>query len=285
MSLLWRWFVNLLCFLGASSANLPCSPYALFASPAFALSSTGSPETARAAREVIFDLDSAQLGLDTLASASLTPSPADFIDTPVPCNVPFRGLGNGSATLRGTVAWHVADDDGVTRRLLIPNTYYIPGLPLRILSPQHLAQELRPHETRPDGTYLTCYSDRIQLTWLDRRFLLTAPLNDANVGIARTVPSYAGALSCNDHNLYSTVTTRGRTYCETSTTWLNTSFNVTPVTQMREPPCLKMREPANLKTRSSRNSLILIYYQPKQPPRHNSSSIGITDSITAAFPY
>ncbi|KAG7363236.1 reverse transcriptase RNA-dependent DNA polymerase [Nitzschia inconspicua] len=201
MSLLWRWFVNLLCFLGASSANLPCSPYALFASPAFALSSTGSPETARAAREVIFDLDSAQLGLDTLASASLTPSPADFIDTPVPCNVPFRGLGNGSATLRGTVAWHVADDDGVTRRLLIPNTYYIPGLPLRILSPQHLAQELRPHETRPDGTYLTCYSDRIQLTWLDRRFLLTAPLNDANVGIVRTVPSYAGALSCNDHNL------------------------------------------------------------------------------------
>ncbi|KAG7357919.1 integrase core domain containing protein [Nitzschia inconspicua] len=201
MSLLWRWFVNLLCFLGASSANLPCSPYALFASPAFALSSTGSPETARAAREVIFDLDSAQLGLDTLASASLTPSPADFIDTPVSCNVPFRGLGNGSATLRGTVAWHVADDDGVTRRLLIPNTYYIPGLPLRILSPQHLAQELRPHETRPDGTYLTCYSDRIQLTWLDRRFLLTVPLNDANVGIVRTVPSYAGALSSNEHNL------------------------------------------------------------------------------------
>ncbi|KAG7349703.1 reverse transcriptase RNA-dependent DNA polymerase [Nitzschia inconspicua] len=153
--------------------------------------------TARAAREVIFDLDSAQLGLDTLASASLTPSPADFIDTPVPCNVPFRGLGNGSATLRGTVAWHVADDDGVTRRLLIPNT----GLPLRILSPQHLAQELRPHETHPDGTSLTCYSDRIQLTWLDRRFLLTVPLNDANVGIVRTVPSYTGALSSDEHNL------------------------------------------------------------------------------------
>ncbi|KAG7346849.1 DUF1995 domain containing protein [Nitzschia inconspicua] len=94
-----------------------------------------------------------------------------------------------------------ADDDGVTRRLLIPNTYYIPGLPLRILSPQQLAQELRPHETRPDGTYLTCYSDRIQLTWLDRRFLLTVPLNDANVGIVRTVPSYAGALSGNEHNL------------------------------------------------------------------------------------
>ncbi|KAG7358421.1 hypothetical protein IV203_015009 [Nitzschia inconspicua] len=72
MSLLWRWFVNLLCFLGASSANLPCSPYALFASPAFALSTTGSHETARAARDVIFDLDSAQLTkgfsqLDSLA--------------------------------------------------------------------------------------------------------------------------------------------------------------------------------------------------------------------------
>ena len=138
-----------------------------------------------------YDSDSYQLGIDNHASYSMTNNQADFIDTPVKVRVRIKGInGNVVSALRGTVKWSIEDDDGVSHTLIIPGTYYLPMLPLRLLSPQHLAQALRPQETMRDGTYCLTFANRLQMVWQDRKYTRTVPLTTANVGIIRSSPGY-----------------------------------------------------------------------------------------------
>ena len=88
------------------------------------------------------------------------------------------------------VKWTIEDDNGARVVLTIPNTYHVPQLPMRLISPQHLAQELKPMESTPNGTYCLQLARSAKLVWMDRMHTRTVPLSDANVPIFRTAPSF-----------------------------------------------------------------------------------------------
>jgi hypothetical protein len=138
-----------------------------------------------------YDSDSYNIGIDNHASYCLTNNLKDFEGTPVSTKVRIKGIKGHLATrLKGTIKWHLLDDDGVEHELLIPNSYYAPDLPVRLLSPQHLAQVLKPSETIVDGTAATTYTDRVILEWFNRQYSLTVLLNSANVAVFRSAPRY-----------------------------------------------------------------------------------------------
>ena len=47
---------------------------------------------------------------------------------------------------KGTLKFIIDDDDGVMNIITVPNSVYIPDLPMVLVSPQHWSQQM------PDGT-------------------------------------------------------------------------------------------------------------------------------------
>ena len=95
--------------------------------------------------------------------------------------------GTTSSTKVGTVIWNILDDSGQRHALKIPNTYYVPKCPLRLLSPQHYSQATK--DIR--GTYSTNFGDHVLLVWNRGRFRATMPLSSgANVGLLRSAPGH-----------------------------------------------------------------------------------------------
>jgi GAG-pre-integrase domain len=78
--------------------------------------------------------------------------------------------------------------------LRIPNSYYAPELPIRLLSPQHLAQVLATQETVHNDMVCSTFQDRVELQWFNRQHnkfnKLTVLLNSANVAVFRSAPGY-----------------------------------------------------------------------------------------------
>ena len=65
------------------------------------------------------------------------------------------------------------------------------GLPIHLLSPQHLAQELAPKEQTEDGTSSQTFMNREVLTWMDRKYKRTVPLNKSNVAVFQSAPAFS----------------------------------------------------------------------------------------------
>jgi hypothetical protein len=91
---------------------------------------------------VNFDSDSKEIIIDTGASATFTMSKSDFISY-TPYKGKVQGLGAMRIIGKGTVRYHVLDDNGNKIQILISNAYHIPTLPIRLISPQQLAQQSR----------------------------------------------------------------------------------------------------------------------------------------------
>jgi hypothetical protein len=90
----------------------------------------------------------------------------------------------------GTVSWDILDDHGARHTILLPNTYYVPHSPHRLLSPQHWAQVAKDDFPHKDGTWSATYKDAIVMTWNQGGSRRTIPLNvESNVGIFYTAPS------------------------------------------------------------------------------------------------
>jgi hypothetical protein len=143
-----------------------------------------------------FDTDSYIIGIDRLCSRTITPYATNFVDTPIPVNLPMSGVGPGKAhaILSGTVRWAIYDNWGIHRQLLVPNTLCVPSAPLRLLSPQHYAQELAHHEQTRDGTFFITFADQFYMAWNDQSHSMTAPLNHANVPVVRSAASFSTVL-------------------------------------------------------------------------------------------
>ena len=95
--------------------------------------------------------------------------------------------GHANATHRGTIKWHLEDDQGLVHVMIIRGAYPIPDAPTRILSPQHLAQQADDHYPREEGTGALTTSKNITLFWAQRRFAKTVPLDTkTNVGLTTT---------------------------------------------------------------------------------------------------
>ena len=137
-----------------------------------------------------FDTDSFLIGIDNHASYSMTNSLDDFIDQPRRVRVRVKGIaGRLTSAYIGTVLWCIEDDAGEVHELRIPDTYFVSGLPIRLLSPQHLAQVLASKERSKDGTFSQTFADREVLTWMDRTYQRTIHLNSSNVAVFCSAPA------------------------------------------------------------------------------------------------
>jgi hypothetical protein len=132
---------------------------------------------------LLFDTDSYPIAVDNCASYTMTNDESDFIDTPVTVQKSILGIGSTKALKQGTVRWSIQDDQGAVDYFTIPNTFYVPDLPIRLLSPQHWSQA---------NDHLDAHSDtdahRITLEWGNH--IKTIPLNTSNVGVFRSTTGY-----------------------------------------------------------------------------------------------
>lgn len=138
-----------------------------------------------------YDTDSFQIGIDNHASYCMTNNKEDFVGGMVKAKARVKGIGgNMHSVYKGTVQWAIETDSGERVTLRIPNSYYVPGLPIRLLSPQHLAQEMARLETKKYGTSCITLVDALILTWFDHQYTRTVPLNESNVAVLRSAPVF-----------------------------------------------------------------------------------------------
>ena len=114
-----------------------------------------------------FDSDSQALMLDDGASACITNNKEDCIEPPKCLDRKVKVIkGHANATHRGTLKWHIEDDQGLVHVMVIRGAYLIPDAATRILSPQHLAQQADNHYPREEGTGALMTSKNITLFWV-----------------------------------------------------------------------------------------------------------------------
>jgi hypothetical protein len=137
-----------------------------------------------------YDSDSFMIAVDNCATSSMTNRMEDFVGEPVPVNTTIKGVGGpAQAKFKGTVRWRIEDDQGKIHVLTLPGTHYAPGLPFRLLSPQHWAQQVGEGKE----TYQVTRSTQIELHWGSQgdQHLRTIPLDPrSNVGTFYSAPGY-----------------------------------------------------------------------------------------------
>lgn len=144
-----------------------------------------------------FDSDSVPIRIDNCCSRTLSFCKNDFDLTtfkeiPSDQKVVIKGFGNTLTTIThsGTISWHITDDNGVQQNIRIPNSFYVPSSQVRLLSPQHWAQEVRDHAPNPQGTWCATHHDRVILYWNQGKSIKTIKLDTtkSNTAIMYTVP-------------------------------------------------------------------------------------------------
>lgn len=138
-----------------------------------------------------YDTDSFPIGLDNHASYSMTNDMHDFVGPTRRVRVRIKGIAGKLVSAHvGRVQWKILDDQGVEHTLDLSNVYYVHGLPIRLLSPQHLAQCLRPQERMRKGTICITDATEVTLLWNDRTNRRTVKLNAQNVPVLRSAPGH-----------------------------------------------------------------------------------------------
>ena len=137
-----------------------------------------------------FDTDSAPVGIDNRCSGCISHVAEDFIGTLRDSDRTIKGFaGTRTTNIKvGTLLWRWSDNEGVTHKFEIPNSYFVPSGGVRLLSPQHWAKSQlakTPKEKKKYGKYGTVCQTTAEdctLTWNDKKNKLTVPLsNDSNV--------------------------------------------------------------------------------------------------------
>jgi hypothetical protein len=123
---------------------------------------------------VRFDTDSFPIKIDNCCTQTMTGYKTDFIPSTL---VPITGKNvTGLAKTQTkishivTVSWKVADNQRVKHSIDIPNTYYVPGCGIHLLSPQHWAKEAMDNKPVQDGTWCATYGNRVVMKWNQQRF-------------------------------------------------------------------------------------------------------------------
>jgi hypothetical protein len=146
------------------------------------------------ARPVTFDTDSDLIGIDNRCSACLSSRKEDFDGPLVDTNISIRAYGGARIKgniKRGTMVLQWFDNEDFLHEFRIPNSYYVPDIPGRLLSPQHwikAQQDTKPH---PRGTYTENFADCYILYWGQRQHKLVVPVDPAtNCFTFSTAPGY-----------------------------------------------------------------------------------------------
>jgi Reverse transcriptase (RNA-dependent DNA polymerase)/GAG-pre-integrase domain len=136
-----------------------------------------------------FDTDSFEVKIDNCCSKTLSGHKSDFVKgTLHPVNnMAVEGYSGSldAITHKGTVRWTVSDDNGKVVDILIPGSLYVPGNPLRLLSPQHLAQGLKKNEDHDKATRCTTFADKMVLEWDNLRHKKTVQIDSTSSNIGR----------------------------------------------------------------------------------------------------
>jgi GAG-pre-integrase domain len=128
-----------------------------------------------------FDSDSFPIAVDNCASHCMTNDEADFVGDTVTVEINVTGVGQTQAMKMATILWTIEDDNGTAHDELIPNSYLVPKLPVRLMSPQHWSQVNKARNAHSDTD-----ADRITLECND--YVKTIPLNDSNIAIMQSAP-------------------------------------------------------------------------------------------------
>lgn len=129
-------------------------------------------------RQVIFDTNSKEVGIDNRCTACISHVETDFVGPLKRSDKAIKGFG-GATTRKlkiGMLRWMWADDDGKVHKFLIPNSYYVPHGKVRLLSPQHWAQAARDWKPR-QGTGEQTDAENCTLYWSQKRYTKTIQLN------------------------------------------------------------------------------------------------------------
>ena len=141
-----------------------------------------------------FDTDSVLLRVDNCASACMSPHKSDFITPLVPIRKRVKGIGGTvKGIMKATMKVTIEDDNGVPHHIIVPDSYYVPDCPSRLLSPQHWAQKTKDNHPKRHGTWCATYDDEIVLEWHQRQYRRTIKLDEkgSNTGWIFTVPGYS----------------------------------------------------------------------------------------------
>jgi Reverse transcriptase (RNA-dependent DNA polymerase) len=134
------------------------------------------------------DTDSFAIKIDNCCTQTMSGYRSDFIESTIKSISGQQVVGFGKTksdiTHIGTVRWNIYDDSGMFHTLNIPNVYYVPNCEVRLLSPQHWAQELNDSNPKPDGTVCITYRDRVVLKWNQQMYTKTILLEPKHKNIA-----------------------------------------------------------------------------------------------------
>jgi hypothetical protein len=145
---------------------------------------------------MIFDTDSKPVKIDNCCTKSMSCSMDDFVPNSLKIdrNKNVHGYGGSLAPFahQGTIQWSFKDDSGMRQTLSIPKSRYVPNSAVRLLSPQHLAQQRQDSYPLKHGTRCVTYDDRNKIQWDQRRITLTAKFDPAasNVATLWTAPGF-----------------------------------------------------------------------------------------------
>ena len=122
-------------------------------------------------RTVKFDTDSKLIRIDNCASKCISPHIGDFVGETRPTSRRVKGIGGTivKGIRVGTIKWSIEDDEGKVHNLILPDSYFVPTSPSRLLSPQHWAQQAKDNKPTPRGTWCATYHDEIVLFWNQRK--------------------------------------------------------------------------------------------------------------------
>jgi hypothetical protein len=101
------------------------------------------------------------------------------------------GISKGLAIKgKGMLVININDDNGKPHQIKIPNSLYLPGLKMCLLSPQHWAQEAGDNYPLPNGMRMENNAHSCKLFWGQGLFSKTIPFdNGTNTPIFYTSPS------------------------------------------------------------------------------------------------
>ena len=139
-----------------------------------------------------FDTDGFMIGVDTLCSRTMSGCKTHFRSLRDPTTVDqVQGIGDSSMKIEGigTFFFSLHDDDGKYHTFEVPNSLYVPGIKLPLLSPQHWAKEADDHKPLYNGTSARFDDDACHLYWKQGHYEKTIPYDPTtNTPIFKTVP-------------------------------------------------------------------------------------------------
>jgi hypothetical protein len=148
-----------------------------------------------------FEADCVEIKVDSCCTRTMSPDLRDLVQGTLRTthNKAVKRFGGSLTKIKqqGTILSVIADDDERSWELLIPNLYYVPKSEVRLLSPQHWAQQVRDHYPQRRGTLCATYYDETTHHWNQQRSKRTIKINTdtSNVATVWTVRGYMKYIS------------------------------------------------------------------------------------------